>query len=812
MFQKTAAALLAAALLSAALAGCQNTPPAETAAASSSEDMNADDPEAETGAASSVSEEAAVSSASEESVVSDSDDEDGTVPEEEGTPLVIGCTGPAVTPGPFLPAGTAGKEWQDLTALRLLRFDRDGQVLFAGIEGEERKHGNRQYMYYAPADLSVMENGDGTGFYDIHLRDDLVFSDGTPLTADDVIFTMYVLCDPCYEGDSLLGEQPIEGLEEYRKNYRSLFSLIPLAGRSNTDYSLWTEEQQKDFWEAVDDGGAAFAEEIVDHLVAEGFNKEEDSIALCAKNWGYELDPNAKASDFFLTIGDACGWNIRKMNEESAGSMLEDLLPEKVLDYADVYIRIGDSAGSISGIQKLDDYDIRIMADRIDPLTLRQLAFPIAPLHYYGDREKYNYDLDSEAFGFTKGEPPLVQDADKAPLGAGPYVWQETKDGTVTYKANDLYYQGVPEIRTVCIRQTEDEDIPGQILDGVIDVAASEDTAEMEEAVRELNHGVLSGAEIRTLFTPDPGYGYIGIHAVNVSVGRNGPSPASRSLRKAFAVLFAAGRKNAADAWFGERAEVIEYPVLNTAWAMPSPDEEEYRESFTRDPEGKEIFEPEMTEEERWEAASKAALAYLQAAGYTISEDKAVRAPWAAALEYEILAVGGGKEEHPAFSLLKDVQTALEKIGITLTITDLETPEALWARLEEGTAAMWCAAWSADPGLDMYQIYSSGQPGTAGEQRELPAYYQITDPELEEKIRTAAGTTDPETRKEAYRRVTEILDDWAVEIPFYQKRSAVLFSERRIDTDSLPEDLTASWSWTEEIYRIKQQPADSGNE
>ena len=45
-----------------------------------------------------------------------------------------------------------------------------------------------------------MQNEDGTVDYNITMRDDILFSDGTPMTIDDVIFSMYVLSDPTYDG------------------------------------------------------------------------------------------------------------------------------------------------------------------------------------------------------------------------------------------------------------------------------------------------------------------------------------------------------------------------------------------------------------------------------------------------------------------------------------------------------------------------------------------------------------------------------------------------------------------------------------
>ena len=54
--------------------------------------------------------------------------------------------------------------------------------------------------------------------YNLKLRDDVVFSDGTPLTADDVIFSMYVYADMDYDGYATFSGTPIKGLQNYRLN------------------------------------------------------------------------------------------------------------------------------------------------------------------------------------------------------------------------------------------------------------------------------------------------------------------------------------------------------------------------------------------------------------------------------------------------------------------------------------------------------------------------------------------------------------------------------------------------------------------
>ena len=52
--------------------------------------------------------------------------------------------------------------------------------------------------------------------YTFHLRQDLKFSDGTPLTADDVAFTWTILNDKSYDGDSQVNTLAIKGADAYK--------------------------------------------------------------------------------------------------------------------------------------------------------------------------------------------------------------------------------------------------------------------------------------------------------------------------------------------------------------------------------------------------------------------------------------------------------------------------------------------------------------------------------------------------------------------------------------------------------------------
>lgn len=65
-------------------------------------------------------------------------------------------------------------------------------------------------------DYEIVENSDGTVTYNFVLKNGILYSDGHPLTMEDVLFNFYVYLDPVYTGSSTLYSTDILGLSEYR--------------------------------------------------------------------------------------------------------------------------------------------------------------------------------------------------------------------------------------------------------------------------------------------------------------------------------------------------------------------------------------------------------------------------------------------------------------------------------------------------------------------------------------------------------------------------------------------------------------------
>ena len=710
--------------------------------------------------------------------------------EHAANTLVAAATGFESKFSPFFAASADDQDVVDLTQLGLLVSDREGAPVLKSIEGETRTFNGTDYTYKGISDIDIVHNDDGTVDYNVTIRDDLKFSDGEPVTIDDAIFSMYVFNDPTYDGSVTMYSCPIVGLEEYRQNNTTLSALLASLGEDNTDFSLVTEEQQTAFWKAVNEGLVAFAQEIVDYV--KQTESPDLSVADAASQWGFDLDASATIKDFALAIGTQYDWNFSAMEAETAGSALADLIPEDVYNYSTTNVATGESAPNIAGIVRTGDYSMTVTTSEFDATFIYQLGIPVAPLHYYGDTAQYDYD--NNAFGFPKGDLSIVREKTTTPLGAGAYTFASFADGTVYLDANPSYFDGEPKTAHINLKETQEADMLTGVQSGTLDIANPSYSKQVAQQIAEYNGtDELAGPVMTTELVDYRGYGYIGLAANNVKVGNDPASEQSKDLRKAIATVLSVYRDEGIDSYYGETADVINYPISNTSWAAPRVTDSGYKVAYSVDVNGNDIYTSGMTTEEKYDAALQAALGYFEAAGYTVTDGKLTAAPEGAKLEYMVNIGGGGQGDHPTFLILKNAADAFAKIGFTLTVNDLANASELYASYQSGVAEMWCAAWQATADPDMYQLYHS--QGSTN-------YYQINDSDLDEYIMTARESDDQSYRKGLYKAAMEIIMDWGVELPVYQRSEAYVVSSERVDISSLPSDMTPYWGWKSEAQNI----------
>ena len=689
---------------------------------------------------------------------------------------------------PFFAQSADDMDVVDLISLYMLYVDRVSNPVLNGIEGETREYNGKEYTYTGPADITVTENEDGTVYYDFKLREDLKFSDGTPIDIDDFIFSLYVFLDPTYDGSTTMYSTPIQGLEAYRSGMDTLYKFLVAAGRDNTDFTNWDEETQKAFWEDIDTvAGPAFAQSIIDYCISAGYAEEGDVKGASAA-WGFEAE---SAEEMFQKMCESYQNDLVTMSDtEAASSGLFSYM--KDYDKYAIGVKTGESAESITGIQRTGDYSMRVVADSLDATMIYQFGIPIAPLHYYGDEEQYDYD--NNKFGFPKGDLSIVREHTTEPLGAGPYKFNEYSNKVVYLEANSEFFKGEPKTKYLNFKETAEADMINGIETDVLDIAAPSYSTEVAKQIAEINGSDdFDGKVITTKLIDYRGYGYVGIASENVNVGGVPDSEASKNLRKAIATVIAAYRDEGIDSYYGETASVINYPISNTSWAAPQVTDDGYMVAYSVDVDGNPIYTSDMKAEDKYAAAKAAALKFFEAAGYTVADGKLTAAPEGAKLEYTVNIGGGGNGDHPTFLILKNAADAFAEIGFTLTVNDLANQDDLFASYQTGEAELWCAAWQASSDPDMYQLYHS--VGSTN-------YYQINDADLDDLIMKARQSTDQSYRKGLYKAAMEIIMEWGVEIPIYQRSEAYIVSTERVDVSSLPTDMTPYWSWKNEAENL----------
>ncbi len=90
-----------------------------------------------------------------------------------------------------------------------------------GMLGSTYKDGKVEVAYgddeaVVVKDYEIVENDDETVTYNFVIKNGIKYSDGEPLTMEDILFNYYVYLDPVYTGSNTLYSTDILGLSEYR--------------------------------------------------------------------------------------------------------------------------------------------------------------------------------------------------------------------------------------------------------------------------------------------------------------------------------------------------------------------------------------------------------------------------------------------------------------------------------------------------------------------------------------------------------------------------------------------------------------------
>lgn len=180
----------------------------------------------------------------------------------ETTPLVLSSEALDGVFNPFFYTAGADGEIVGVTQISMLSSDSNGMIAV----GEDEPSVVLDYNYKTTGSKKdPNEKGDAAykdyyTTYQFLIKNDIKFSDGQPLTMDDVLFNLYMYLDPSYTGSTTMYSVGIKGLQAYRtqtenvdeqENFEQIFAVA--AQSRITSIQSWangntpaTEQIKKD--------------------------------------------------------------------------------------------------------------------------------------------------------------------------------------------------------------------------------------------------------------------------------------------------------------------------------------------------------------------------------------------------------------------------------------------------------------------------------------------------------------------------------------------------------------------------------------
>ena len=301
------------------------------------------------------------------------------------------------------------------------------------------------------ATIKVLSNEqEGTTTCTIALKDGVLFSDGSKMTVDDLIFTYYVAGDISYDGPYRDAVSILHGLSSYRVN------------NTGADMVTVTDEMVNASFTEDADVMLAISDQIVRPVLA---GEKE----WCEENWssysdrGYGKSP----SDFFVSL------YILPMdvNYDSSGKDFDRVIEDAVNLYGADYKSLGmyyrgnstyfdndarriarrtlesklygqyggEEIFSISGIERVDDRTLKLTFDSLIASEVEAaLNLPVLSLNHCGNK---GYNYEEEYFGVNRGDVSFVRTRSEDAFGAGRYILK-TSENTQMIKLirNERYY------------------------------------------------------------------------------------------------------------------------------------------------------------------------------------------------------------------------------------------------------------------------------------------------------------------------------------------------------------------------------------
>lgn len=619
------------------------------------------------------------------------------------------------------------------------------------------------YVLNEDADGNVLEDGvcevteefdaaEKSVTYQLALKDGITFSDGTKMTADDLIFTYYVLCDVSFSGIYTVCDLPVQGLDAYRYN-----------GMSGKEFEKKVKKEMKS-------PSKKTKKKIKKQIIEKELRKEFDWVGTLYENDMYAryTEKYPKRKDlfaFFMNLDG--GYDSTRVEDENKvladitkqyGADYRQLADATGRDYDEQVKRIaittllkgeGHGAASISGIKKLDENTVTITLIGYAPHWMYTLCHvPVLSLASYGDAEAYRYE--DNAFGVTKGDVSAIEEKQDG-IGAGAYTRISYENTTLTLQARKNYWGKKPEADTLILKNvTVDNAVPA-LLDGGIDQMQLNGLREDQKTALEE-----AADTIQVEYAPENALVYMGLNASAMKVGKDSFSKESVALRQAFATLFSSYKKAAIHNYYGDSATPVDTLKDNLSAA-----------AYDTGIKGETLYLEDMTEYEKYDVALDACVSFLKEAGFTYDEKSGMftKAPKGASLSYTATIVADGSGNHAAYAILTSAREALESVGIMLKINDIQDSNILYDLIKDNSQQIFVASMVQEFSTD-YDIHF-GSKGVFN-------YFSYKNSDADGIFADMQTFHTKEEREKLMEQAWTMVKDSAVFVPLYRKNTVTL--------------------------------------
>ena len=681
----------------------------------------------------------------------------------------------------------------------LYTYDRSGQLLTDASAGKTIAFDGTNYTYRSLADISSVYDAESDiSTYTIKLGSGYTFSDGTAITADDLIFTYYVLCDESFDGEYSLNEANIIGIRAYQLNNTAAPTIeissdeveAALANPSDEIKSAFSESIIKPIIEE----GRTFCEENWQKYVDRGYGDSAQELFIMLYTKAIDSDYDAEGKTFDDVVEETIslfGMNYKSLARIQYGDV--EYLNTKAYNFVEkqLYEAALESAGgepvsTISGITKVDESTVSIrVLGKGASLQKKICDIPVLSRTFYGE----NYNYEANEFGVTRGDVSIVKSHSSDAIGYGPYTIYYAEGGRVLLSPNENYQLGlIPSVNLEFVHVEEDSLID-ELDEGGVDMVVVDLDDDQLSALD------LCDDNIAKYTYNDNTYEYFGINATKV-IGVSDayltaaattsdaaedasaettaaettatdtataaevtvePTASKRGMiaRNAFGIILTAVRESAIEATLGDAAAVIQYPGSSSYWGIPKEGDAEYELCYAEGSDGTAVTSDNFLDVARTE---------LKRAGYTfdasgkVVKGKGIKTTFTVAIpSYQL-------DDAVMTKIYQSFKSNMNKLGFGIKVTYFDQLDEFVLALAAKSYDFWMAQRSTES-VNLANYYTADGEGN---------YYGLKSKGIANYLDKASK--NPDKAADYYKKVYQIIMNYKIEVPVYQHQSAIVYN------------------------------------